>query len=373
MFAFFDDLSIYDVSLKEVSLNKSLYWYNLARKEVASALKFLGVAVALAGAGLLWWELPRRQVSVLKFSVRDAKARADIEDNFRKTNGQLLAGIAVAIGTIVAYVQFQQQQQTTRDLNINNQVAKGFEQLGSDILFVRIGGIYTLESIMRRSPEYHRPVLEALGAFIRERARQPRDTFIEIIPPATDIQAALTVIGRRDEHLLSAVVPDLRNIYVPKASMPDAFLFGADLSNANLSNAYLADINLIRANLTKAHLKQATLYRARLTRAWLEDTDLTEAQLSSAQLASAWLMNAILTKATLNKADLSGAFLLGADLSDADLSGANLSGVDLSSAKLMHANLSDADLVDAIVNQHDLDEACGKHTKLPQGLTIKPC
>src|SRR6516165_1018450 len=100
------------------------------------------VAVALTGAVLfgawwLWWRLPKRQVDRLRLRIRDAKARADVEDNFRKTIGQLLGGAAVLIGAALAYLQFTQQQQTSqqqfiqqkqasRDLLVSNQVSKGF-------------------------------------------------------------------------------------------------------------------------------------------------------------------------------------------------------------------------------------------------------
>jgi len=97
------------------------------------------VAVALIfGVGLwLWWWLPKRQVDRLRRTIRDAKARADIEDNYLKTIGQPLGGMAVLFGATLAYMQFlqqqdttrqqfSQQQQPTRDLLISNQVSKGF-------------------------------------------------------------------------------------------------------------------------------------------------------------------------------------------------------------------------------------------------------
>src|SRR5262249_5053597 len=98
----------------------------------------------------LWWQLPKRQADQLKLVVRDAKARADLEDNFRKTIGQLLGGAAVLTGAAFAYFQFTQQQETAReqqrsahDLLVSNQVAKGFELLGNkaDKVQQRLGGI----------------------------------------------------------------------------------------------------------------------------------------------------------------------------------------------------------------------------------------
>ena len=108
-----------------------MYWPIVIKSAVA------GLAVAFFwGAWWLWWRLPKRQVYRLRLTIRDPKARADVEDNIRKTIGQLLGGAAVLIGAGFAYLQFTQQQQTSqqqftqqqqasRDLLISNQVAKG--------------------------------------------------------------------------------------------------------------------------------------------------------------------------------------------------------------------------------------------------------
>src|SRR5437773_246925 len=50
-------------------------------------------AVMAVGAWWLWWGLPKRQVNQMRLA--DPKQRADLEDNFRKTAGQLIGGAAV--------------------------------------------------------------------------------------------------------------------------------------------------------------------------------------------------------------------------------------------------------------------------------------
>src|SRR4051812_33060832 len=124
------------------------------------------IPAALFGAWWLWWRLPRQQADRLRSTMPDTKALADVEDNFRKTVGQLLGGIAVLLGAGFAYLQFQGQQQAGHDLLISDQVSKGFEQLGSDKVEQRLGGIYLLESVMNTSKDYQ-PILEALSAFVR--------------------------------------------------------------------------------------------------------------------------------------------------------------------------------------------------------------
>jgi hypothetical protein len=104
------------------------------------------VAILVMIAGAAWWWLPQWQANRLSLKIRDPKARADLEDNFRKTIGQLLGGAAVLIGAGFAYYQSLLTQQATHDQIISQQVAKGFELLGDDKGFstarrhLRLGG-----------------------------------------------------------------------------------------------------------------------------------------------------------------------------------------------------------------------------------------
>ena len=102
-----------------------------------------------------------------------------------------------------------------------------------------------------------------------------------------------------------------------------------------------------------------------IKKAYLVKIDLRDAKLGSANLGSANLGSAKLGFAKLGDANLWCANLRGADLTRADLGGANLKGADLGGADLrMTKNLTPS----------QLDQTCGdKNTKLPKGLTIKPC
>jgi uncharacterized protein YjbI with pentapeptide repeats len=117
-------------------------------------------------------------------------------------------------------------------------------------------------------------VMEVLAAFIREHSQEqwPEAEPGAQTPARTtrpDVQAAVTVIGRRD----------------PRHDRERIDLARANLARANLTDANLTDVNLTRANLTDADLFGADLTRANLVYANLTDTYLTRANLSRAILS----------------------------------------------------------------------------------------
>jgi uncharacterized protein YjbI with pentapeptide repeats len=240
-----------------------------------------------------------------------------------------------------------QWQRRTHELTEQGQVTdrytKAIEQLGSDKLDVRIGSIYALERIARDSPRDHPTVMEVLSAFTREHSHEPwplpgpddEDAdLVEFTRP--DIQAALTVVRRRDvKHDIGSI--DLTRADLTRADLTDAFLGSADLHDADLTGAQLTGAQLTGAQLTHAYLTGADLH----------DADLTGADLTYADLARAWLIGADLHDATLSAADLTEARLMHANFTDARLEGANLTGADLTSARLEGAVLADTDLTGA--------------------------
>ncbi len=200
----------------------------------------------------------------------------------------------------------------SRDGQVTDRYAKAIEQLGSEKLDVRIGGICALERVARDSATDHPAVMEMLAAFIREHSHEQRP------PPGPsgrarerslrpDVQAALTVVGRR------LTERDIEPIDLARADLTGANLGGARLTGANLDGSYLTGAELTKAGLANAVLARADLRATKLVRA-----DLTGANLSGARLTCA---------------DLTGANLTSADLADADLTRADLTRAELTGAR----------------------------------------
>jgi uncharacterized protein YjbI with pentapeptide repeats len=306
----------------------------------------------------------------------------------------------------------REQVELQRRGQVTERFSKAIEQLGQGgdgKLDVRTGGIYALEQIARDSPELHSPIVEILTAFIREHRpwqQELKDSATDNDKFPTDIQTALTVIGRRESKQAQGVL-DLSSTNLERAKLMEAKLQGANLAQANLQGANLRGANLRGAKLREANLQEAdfkgadlqdaTLIGANLQRAYLRGAklqgadlgggDIQRAILAEANLRGAKFFNSNLQGANLGGGDLEetflrdahlqGANLRGANLQKADLKKAKLQGADLGKAKLQGARLGEADLkgVDlsetAGLTQEQLDSAnCDEKTQLPPGLTV---
>ena len=75
---------------------------------------------------------------------------------------------------------------------VTERFTRAVEQLGSEQLTIRLGGIYSLERIARDSQKDHWTVMEVLTAVVRERSGSLSDDERSRMP-CTDVQAAVTV------------------------------------------------------------------------------------------------------------------------------------------------------------------------------------
>ena len=271
--------------------------------------------------------------------------------------GLLVTAIIALPLAIWRSVVANRQANTAQHGLLNERYQKGAEMLGSEVLSVRLGGIYALQRLAEENPEqYHVPIIQLFCTFARNPPKS-KESKPENQPPhkpslREDVQAVMTAIGRRSKagHAYEKATKssgltttftaksqggervtvrrempfwlDLR-----KANLNCTDLYEADLSSANFSGADLSSANFLEANLSNAKLSEANLSNATLASANLSKATLNFANLSYAMLASANLSNAGLPHANLSNATLSEVNLTGAGLFRVDLTNANLSGV----------------------------------------------
>ncbi|MEO0374401.1 MAG: pentapeptide repeat-containing protein [Cyanobacteria bacterium P01_A01_bin.17] len=304
---------------------------------VWEAAVFLALAVAV-------WQVPKWQTKTFTEEL-EPKDRANLEDANRRTFIQFLGGLFFFV---TAYLSWRNLQ-TAEDKEVNDRFSKAVELLGDDRLEVRLGGIYLLERIAKDSARDHWTVMEVLTSYIREKS--PVTARSEILK--TDIQAALTVIGRRNVNNDSRT----KQLYLQDVSLRGADLSEANFDRANLNGSELSDATLERVTLRGANLKQVRLVGANLVGSILDEADLNGAVLRGANLAQANLIGAVLLQANLREASFDKANLGKANLIEAQLQQASFVGANLGAANLIGADFADTSLTKANLARSDLRSA----------------
>ena len=224
------------------------------------------------------------------------------------SNSETLRNVGLLIGGVLAFVfalwrgwvaerqasAAQRQADTAQQSLLNERYERGAEMLGSEVLSVRLAGIYALRLLAEEHPEqYHISIMQLFCAFVVQSSKEgdtsaDQTTLGEIadhaaifagpdstIPLRMDIQATMDAI----------CVRSTRGIAIERQSW-----FRLGLSSANLSGVRLMDADLFRAVLTDADLSGAVLANADLAFAWLDGANLSGADLWDTNLSSAALV-----------------------------------------------------------------------------------
>ena len=326
--------------------------------------------------------LPSRFTGHLHFNTtaEELKAQSDV----RTALLQALVGGLLAIG---AYLTWRQVR-VLREGQITDRYTKAVDQLGHVQPNVRVGGIYALERIARDSPADRATIEEVLTAYVRDHATQLIDSpsmrdilgrlltlqqrslpylywratsetlrqgrlgpLDALLPnpqsPAVDVQAAITVLGRRllppdGRRQLDLTGVVLRYVRLIDGDLKEVVLDKADLQGANLWLADLEGAQLNGSNLQGAELDQTNLRGASLHGANLEGAG-TDFPIGASDFRRARLSGANLENVKLSGVDLRGAILHNARFHGAQLQNADVRGADFRTAiGLELAVLSDA-------------------------------
>jgi len=258
---------------------------------------------------------------------------AQARNGVRTTLLQGFGGMVLLFGAFLTWRQTQisraagrEELRLSREGQITDRFTRAVEQLGSADVAVRVGGIYALGRVAQESVTDREAIADILAAYVRKHAPWPPDqgsSFPESFAPgqlphlsvrAPDIQAILTVLGRR----------------TPSLPHPAAWI-SLDLTRTDLRRGALAGANLQRARLRGSSLAKASLFKADLRGADLRETDLREAVLREAiaDLTTWWpdehsdpAAEGVYVHPTLENADLRSAYLRNRDLTGISLRGA---------------------------------------------------
>lgn len=229
----------------------------------------------------------------------------------------------------------REQVNLLRQGQVADRFARAVDQLGSEEINVRFGAIYSLERLMRESAADRDTIVQVLSGFVRQKARKkdaawpPLPKVPPKVPPLdTDIQAALTVLGRRADPDANGRLIDLSGANLQGADLIDLDFNGARFSSTSLFGARLGAGDFEEAMFDGADLAWVNGDHASFEHAGFQDARLSEARLPHAALTGVWLDNVDICRTSFSHADLRDASfedVLHADTADfdrADLEGA---------------------------------------------------
>jgi hypothetical protein len=281
------------------------------------------------------WQAKRASVRSAVVNPEAKTTPADVaalQNEMRKTYLQVVGG---AFALFALYLTFRRVRVAEQG-HITDRYTKAIEQLGAltaankPNVEVRLGAIYALERIAFDSPRDHWPIMEVLTAYVRQNAPAPtqeptkqetdaQDTTKEkeepdkkiAKKPATEIQAILTVLGRRKRDRM-------RERKGQRLNLSNSDLCGAFFMGAYLDGVIFIAAHLDGAYFTDAQMDGASFLGAHLDRAWFEEAHLDGARFDEAHLDGA----------NFNRAHLDGVRFIQTHLEGADFSKAHLAGAD---------------------------------------------
>lgn len=243
------------------------------------------------------------------------------ENATRTTLAQIAGGLFLILGAYFAWRNIRAREEG----NVTERFSKAVEMLASEQIDVCVGAIYALERIANDSYKDHWTVMEVLTAFIREnslllleeedaeeeeeaaeaetentarkksgktkKSRPAKKRTKEVTKLSTDMQAALTVIGRRKWWYKETFNQrlDFSGSFLPKANLQYARLDRANFNNVQMPGAMFIMTKLKGASLIEANFEKANFEGADLSQSFLAGTNITGASLYRANLDAAFL------------------------------------------------------------------------------------
>lgn len=220
-------------------------------------------------------------------------------------------------------------------------------------LEVRIGAIYALERIAQDSLRDHIQIMEILCAYIREnspvKSLELTEPPFEMAVPRTDIQVAITVIGRRAKEQI--------DIEWEKE-------FRLDLRNSDLSGVSFKKLDFSAAIFNYCRLEAASFRECNLTGAWLVGALLNFAVFFDAELRGTNLNYTVINRPKIVSGSMLRSITFG-KIYGITVAKADLSAIDyLGEPEAMNLVFGTADTILSHQLEFDRNRNLHVHTKI---------
>ncbi|MDT3740305.1 MAG: pentapeptide repeat-containing protein [Candidatus Kapabacteria bacterium] len=251
------------------------------------------------------WVLPENIIKTRINNIEpDSKEYYTAVKDYRTTNAQIVGGLFFLITALLTYTQIQNDKKANDNRLLLEQYQKAIDQLSSENVTSRIGGIYSLEKIMNDNEYYHNRIIEILCSYIKERRYIDKfdstyvgDSsfgYIEIddyskertyhvlrindtipktywrVPVGNDIQTIINILGRRlgvENEKGLKIDLSYTNLYkanfstsnFKNANFNGSILYSTYHWCSDFENAELIGVNLENAVLNKSNFKNIKL------------------------------------------------------------------------------------------------------------------
>lgn len=287
------------------------------------ALEVTLVAFALFAIALFLWWLPRQQARSLEDrDLPEGSTRASLENEFRKTLGQMLGPFLVILALAFSVSQFMATKAIEERGEFTERFSQAVQHLSHESMAVRVGGVHALGRLAKDSPEDHWVIMELLTTHLRQSSprragdaqttrglpEEEGDDWKNKWKIDPDVQAVITVVCARDlgENNGERILRERgRLLQFHRARLPGGAFFMAELQRARFNGADLRGAFIGSCELDGADFSEAILESASFLSVNLKDADFADAQMSGVALVACNLRNA-----DFSGADLSGAWLV---------------------------------------------------------------
>ena len=244
--------------------------------------------------------------------------------------GLVLAGL-IALPLAIWRGLVAEKQADAAQLSLRNErYQKGAEMLGSEVMSVRLGGIYALHRLAREHPdEYHIQVTGVLCAFLRHPIKvQERESAVEteIVLASQDVQAIISAISDRDSGRIALERASKFQLDLSGADLSKVIVFQGDLSSAQAPNSNFSDVAFWGTNLSNSIFWHSDFSDI----LFVDEVNVSDSQLIDVNLKGAKIFQADFTNTIFAKVNMTDAILWRVNFSEATFLRVNLSGADLS-------------------------------------------
>ncbi len=267
----------------------------LTTTEVVAAV----AALAALAIGAIWL-VPRLQARRWQAAGLAPEKVAELENSARGTLVQLLGGAALILTFVATWIQIadtREASERTLELARAQQESERFtravEQLASDKLEVRLGGIYALGESARETPRRQASVADLMMAYLKNRRPLRRkDPRLVSVVQQNNVAKTIPYARTACESTVARPWPDTQAAIgvlmgLPRMARGRFDLAGADLVGVRLPGADFRGVDLREASLADADLQRANFEKTTLSRTDLRRACLRGARLSGAVLAVA--------------------------------------------------------------------------------------